>query len=42
LSMSNPDKQFKDRPVPGFQALVEVPVGVDDLLEGGENMQEDG
>jgi hydroxyacylglutathione hydrolase len=30
------EQQFKDRPVPGFQTLVEGSVGVDNLLEGGE------
>ena len=29
--IENTEKQFKDRPVPGFQALVEGPVGVDHL-----------
>lgn len=30
------EQQFKDRPVPGFQTLVEGSVGVDEFLEGGE------
>lgn len=30
------EQQFKDRPVPGFQTLVEGSIGVDNLLEGGE------
>lgn len=37
--IENTNKQFKDRPVPGFQALVEGPVGVDHLLEGGEILE---
>jgi len=30
------EQQFKDRPVPGFQTLVEGPVGIDNILDGGE------
>ena len=29
-------QQFNDRPVPGFQTLVEGPVGIDNVLDGGE------
>jgi len=30
------EQQFNDRPVPGFQMLVEGSIGVDNLLNGGE------
>ena len=33
------EKQFKDRPVPGFKTLVEGPVKVDNLLDGGEILE---
>ncbi|MEJ2688989.1 MAG: MBL fold metallo-hydrolase [Deltaproteobacteria bacterium] len=33
------EKQFRDRPVPGFMTLVEGPVQVDNLLEGGEILE---
>jgi hydroxyacylglutathione hydrolase len=33
------EQQFKDRPVPGFQTLVEGPVNVDNLLDGGEILE---
>lgn len=33
------EQQFKDRPVPGFQMLVAGPVGVDNLVEGGEILE---
>lgn len=33
------EQQFKDRPVPGFQTLVEGPVGVDHFLAGGETLE---
>jgi len=37
--IENPEKQFEERPVPGFQTLVEGPVSVDNLLEGGEILE---
>lgn len=33
------DRQFKDRPVPGFQTLVEGPVAVDQFLDQGDIME---
>ena len=33
------EKQFNDRPVPGFQTLVEGPVGVDNLVDGGQILE---
>lgn len=33
------EQQFKDRPVPGFQILVEGPVEVDHLVEGGDILE---
>jgi glyoxylase-like metal-dependent hydrolase (beta-lactamase superfamily II) len=33
------EQQFDDRPVPGFQTLVEGSVGVDRLVEGGEILE---
>ena len=33
------EKQFNDRPVPGFQTLVEGPVGVDTLVDGDEILE---
>ena len=35
------EKQFTDRPVPGFHSLVGGPVGVDRLLEDGERLEFD-
>lgn len=32
------ERQFKERPVPGFQTLVEGPVAVDTLLDGEETL----
>jgi len=37
--IENTEQQFKDRPVPGFQMLVEGPVGVDNLVDGGETLE---
>jgi hydroxyacylglutathione hydrolase len=37
--IENTEKQFDERPVPGFQTLVEGPVSVDNLLEGGETLE---
>ena len=33
------ERQMNERPVPGFQSLVEGPVAVDRLLDGGETLQ---
>lgn len=33
------EQQFNDRPVPGFQTLVEGPVEVDNLVAGGEILE---
>ncbi|MBA3007761.1 MAG: MBL fold metallo-hydrolase [Proteobacteria bacterium] len=37
--IENTEQQFKDRPVPGFQTLVEGPVVVDRFLAGGEILE---
>lgn len=37
--IENTEQQFKDRPVPGFQTLVEGPVVVDHFLAGGEFLE---
>jgi len=36
--IENTEQQFKERPVPGFPSLVEGPVPVDNLVEGGETI----
>ena len=33
------EKQFKDRPVPGFEMLVEGSIGVDNLVSDGETLE---
>ena len=39
--IENIDLQYKERPVPGFYGLVEESVSLDELLNGGENLELD-